>query len=87
MDDTNFMVDGLVGFNSAYLDDVNDDNENPGGVSDRGITPTDEYYGDMIIGERPEADDEEAMDKYLNVELILDVGLANERWGCVTERL
>ena len=27
------------------------------------------------------------MDKYLNVELILDVGSANERWGRVAKRL
>ena len=40
----------------------------------------------MIMGEQPEVDDEGAVDKYLNVELILDVGLANERRGCVAER-
>ena len=33
----------------------------------------------MITREQPEADDEEAVDKYLHLELILDVGLANER--------
>ena len=86
LDDTSFMVDGVSGFDSAYLDDIKDDQENPGVVSDRGITPTDEDYGDMITGERPEADDEEAVDKYLNVELILDIGSANERRGCVAKR-
>ena len=87
LDNKNFMVDIVAGFGSAYLDDVNDDHENPGVVSDQGITPTDDDYGDMITGERAEADDEEAVDKYLNVDLILDVGLANERRGSVTKRL
>ena len=53
---------------------------------DRGITPTDEDYGDMITRERPEAEDEEAVDKYLNVELILDVWSANKRRGRVAKR-
>ena len=56
------MVDGIAGFDSAYLDGFNDNHENPGILSDRGITPTDEDYGDMITGEQPEADDEEAVD-------------------------
>ena len=86
LDGTNFMVDGVTGFDSAYLDDVNYDHENPGVVSDIGITPTDEDYGDMIMGKRTEADDEEAVEKYLNVELILDVGLANDQRGRVTKR-
>ena len=29
LDDTNFMVEGVAGFDSAYLNDVNDDHENP----------------------------------------------------------
>ena len=73
------MFDGFSGFSSAYLDDIKDNQENPGVVSDQGITTTDVDYGDMITGERPEADDEEAVDKYSNIELILDVGSANER--------
>ena len=81
LDDTSFTVDGVAGFNSAYLDDVNDYHENPGVVSDRGITPTDDDYGDMITGEQPKAGDKESVDKYLNVEPILDVVLANERRG------
>ena len=86
LDDTNFIVDGFAGFDSAYLNDVNDDHENQGVVSDQGITPTDEDYGDMITGERTEADDEDAVDKYLDVELTLDDGSANERRGCVTKK-
>ena len=41
----------------------------------------------MITGERPEADDEEAVEKYLNVKLILDVGLENKQQGRVAKRL
>ncbi len=33
----------------------------------------------------PEDDDKEAIDKYLNVELIMDVGTNNEWWGCVVK--
>ena len=80
------MVDSVAGFDSAYLDDIKENQENPGVVLDRGITPTDEDYGDMITGERPEADDEEAVDKYFNVELILNVGLATEQLGHVAKR-
>ena len=63
LDDTNFMFDGVARFDSAYLYDVNENNENPGVISERGITPPDEDYGDMIMGEQPEVDDEEAVDK------------------------
>ena len=45
LDDTKFMVDGIAGFNYAYLDIANDNNENPGVVSDQDITPTDDDYG------------------------------------------
>jgi hypothetical protein len=33
----------------------------------------------MVTPERPEDDDEEAIDKYLNVELIMNTGTNNER--------
>jgi hypothetical protein len=45
----------------------------------KGITPTGEEYGDMLVEERPEEDDE-AIDKYLNMELTLGVGTDDERW-------
>ena len=82
---TRLMVDGVAGFDSAYLDDIKYNQENQSVVLDRGITPTDDYYGDMITGERPETDDEEAVDKYLNFELILYVGSTNERRGRVAK--
>ena len=49
------------------------------------ITPTDEEYGDMLVEERPEEDDE-AIDKYLNMELTLGVGTDDERRGRVVKR-
>ena len=40
----------------------------------------------MLTDERPEADDEEAIDNYLTCKLIMDVGSGNERKGRVTKR-
>ena len=34
LDDTSFMVDSVAGFDSAYTDDIKDDQENPDVVSD-----------------------------------------------------
>ena len=31
------------------------------------MTPSDNEYGDMLLGERPKDDDEKAIDKYLNL--------------------
>jgi hypothetical protein len=53
---------------------------------DNAMVPSDDDYGDMAIGEMPDDDDEEAIDKYLNIELILDVGTNNERRGHVVKR-
>ena len=41
-------------------------------------TPTAMEYDDMHTDERPDDDDEEAIDKYLNVELIMDIGTNDE---------
>ena len=49
-------------------------------------TPSPEEYDDMHVGERPEDDDEEAIDKYLNVELLMNVGTNDERRGRVIKR-
>lgn len=38
------------------------------------MTLTLNEYGDMIAEERPDNDDEKAIDKYSNVDLILGVG-------------
>jgi hypothetical protein len=40
----------------------------------------------MNTEERPEDDDEEAVDKYLNVELIMNMGTNDERSGRVIKR-
>ena len=43
---------------------------------------------DMALPETPEADDvdDDLLDKYLNTELIFDVGTGHERKGCVVKR-
>ena len=40
----------------------------------------------MLTNNRPEADDEEAIDNYLTYELIMHVNSGNERKGRVTKR-
>jgi hypothetical protein len=40
----------------------------------------------MHTDERPEDNDEEAVDNYLNVELIMNMGTNDERRGCVVKR-
>ena len=40
----------------------------------------------MLTDDQPEADDEEAINKYLTCELIMDVGSGNERKRRVTKR-
>jgi hypothetical protein len=40
-------------------------------------------YDDMIVEVRPEADDEEAVDKYMIMELRMGAGTDDERWGQV----
>jgi hypothetical protein len=61
------------------LEDLDD--EGIGAMMEDGITPTEEEYDDMIVEEHLEADDEEAVDKYLNMELRMGAGTNDERWG------
>jgi hypothetical protein len=69
-----------------YLDNIKDD-ENPGVVhADDGNTPSLEDYGDMHTEDRPEDDNQEAIDKYLNVELIMNMGTNDEQCGHVIKR-
>jgi hypothetical protein len=83
------MIDGKGEFDSMYLDDI-DDNVNPGVVradeEEYDTTPSAEDYGDMHTNERPKDDDEEAIDKYLNVELIMNMGTNDKRRGRVIKR-
>ena len=82
----NFAIEGEEGYESMFLDDIELDS-NPGiHYGDIDHTPSTEEYGDMNIDDRPVVDDEEAIDKYLNVELILDVGTNDEQRGCVIKR-
>jgi hypothetical protein len=70
-----------------YLDDINDD-ENPGviHVDEDHNMPSAADYRDMHVDEGPEDDNEEAIDKYLNVELTMNKGINDEWWGCVIKR-
>ena len=49
-------------------------------------TPSTDEYSDTNIDKWPEDNDEEAIDKYLNVELIMNMGTNDERCGCVIKR-
>ena len=81
------MIEGDGKFDSMYLDDIDDDDDNAGVAANQGITPTEEEYGDMLASERPEADDEEAVDTYLNAELCFDLSSSNnERRGRMSKR-
>jgi hypothetical protein len=63
------------------LEDLDD--EGIGAVMEDGITLTEEEYDGMIVEECPKADDKEALDKYLNMELRMGAGMDDERWGWV----
>jgi hypothetical protein len=79
LNDANFVIEGEGEFESMYLDDVEED-ENPGvAYMNDANTPTGEEYGDMVTDERPEEDEEEAIDNYLNVELIMNMGTNDKR--------
>ena len=86
LDNANFAVEGEERYKSMFLDDIELDS-NPG-IHYRDIdhTPSAEEYDDMNIEDRPDDDDEEAIDKYLNAELILDVGTNDEQRGHVIKR-
>jgi hypothetical protein len=69
-----------------YLDDIDDDLNSGVTRADEQTTPSTADYGDMNIDERPDDDDKEAVDKYLNVELIMNMGTNDERRGRVIKR-
>jgi hypothetical protein len=79
LDDSNFILQGEDGVDLKMLEDL--DNERIVAMVEDRITLTEEEYDDMIIEEHPEADDEEAVDKYLNMELRMGAGADDERWG------
>ena len=71
LDDTNFRLTGDMDISRLYLDDDVDPDQQTN-------VPTNEKYGDMLFEPRPDEDDEEAVNKYRNMELILDLGNDNE---------
>ena len=82
LDKTKFLLEDSSHFANF---DYDNDNHNHGVITNHGITPSDDEYSDMLTDDRPEADDEEAIDKYLTCELIMDVGSGNEQKGRVTK--
>ena len=82
LDDANFRLNIDEEADLSFLEDIEID-DSGGATTEHGVAPDDEEYGDMLRGERPEDDDEEAIDRYLNMELIMDVGTSGERRGRV----
>ena len=76
LNDANFQLDPEEGFYGLV-------NGNAGISHEEITTPGLEEYGDMIMDECPEDNDEDTIDKYINCELILDVGTNNECRGRV----
>ena len=82
-----FVVDGEGEFDSMYLEDIEDTDHLGIRQANDLNTPTAAEYDDMHTDDRPDDDDEEAIDKYLNVELIMDVGTNDEQCRCVVKHL
>ena len=85
LDDVNFIVDSKGEFDSMYLEDIKNDNHLGIHHANDLNTLTPAEYNDMHTDDRPDNDDEEAIDKYLNVELIMDIGTNNECCGHVVK--
>jgi hypothetical protein len=82
LDKSNFILQGEDNVDLKMLEDLDD--EGIGTMMVDGITPTEEEYDDMtVLEEHPKANDEEALDKYLNMELKMGMGMDDERWGWV----
>ena len=86
--DANFQLQHDAQFQGLYLDDIPNTHDEHLGIrrEEDLTTPTDEDYDDMLIPDRPEADNKEAIDNYLNAELIMDLGTNSERRGRVVKR-
>lgn len=84
LDDSNFQIGLPDGAEQYKLPDVSLPEELDN--RDESNIPSDAEYGDMLVDERPEEDDEEAIDKYLGMELMMDVGTGNERGARVVKR-
>jgi hypothetical protein len=79
LDESNFILQGEDNVDLKMLEDLDD--EGIGTMMEDGITPMEEEYDGMIVEEHPKADDEEALDKYLNMELRMGAGTDDEGWG------
>jgi hypothetical protein len=84
LDDSNFILQGEDNVDLRFLEDIVDDN-GIGAIREKGIMPTGEEYGDMLVEEYPEEDDE-AINKYLNMELTLGIGTDDKRQGQVVKQ-
>jgi hypothetical protein len=81
LDDQNFQAN-----NNGDTFFIQDDYENDG-LGEPDTTPTLEEYDDMIVPDLiDEEEDDGLFDKYLNAELMFDVGTGEERRGRVTKR-
>jgi hypothetical protein len=78
LDDSNFILQGEDGIDLKMLKDLNDDGT--GTMVEDGITLMEEEYDGMIVEEHPEADNEDMVDRYLNMELRMGVGTDDDRW-------
>jgi hypothetical protein len=85
LDGTNFILQGENGVNLNFLEGLVD-NDGINAMAEGDNTPMDEEYGDMLVYQFLNQD-EEAMDKYLNMELNMAIGMDNERWGQVVKCL
>ncbi len=83
LDDSNFILQGEHGIDLKMLEDLDDDGT--GAMVEDGITPMEEEYDGMILEEHPEADDEEAVDRYLNMELRMGAGTDDEMFQLLDE--
>jgi hypothetical protein len=80
LDDQNFQANNDT--DTFYMQD-DDTDSNTGELH---TTPTVEEYGDLIVPDLIDVKDDGLVDKYLNAELMLDVGTREERRGRVVKR-
>lgn len=86
MNDSNHRVELPEGAEKYRLPDVPLPDDLEHDERDERNIPRDDEYGDMLVDERPDDDEEEMINKYLGMELIMDVGTSNERGTRVVKR-
>jgi hypothetical protein len=79
LDNTNFILQGENGINLKFLVDLVD-KDGINAMKEGDSMPMEEEYADMLDDEHPD-EDEEFIDKYLNMELTMGVGRDDERQG------